>query len=303
MSGLVSRHPLRRPSSRPALGAGVLLAAIVAASLAFGAHHVLPLRGHTAETVVFVVAGAALVALAAGLLAVGRNEDGLAAVVVVEPGAVELHGGTKDDLLFCAALHVAELEHGFFTALGPRFLRAYHATFIDSPHAVSIVASIGGHPVGFVAGLLRPREHARWVLRRRGPRLAALGAAALLARPVAALRFARTRLARYVRTWRRHRRELVPPTRGNRETGAHEAAALSHLAVSLGARGSGAGRRLTEAFADAARAAGAPRVALVTLEGEDGAGRFYARLGWEPGELRMTPDGRAMREWRLEVSP
>jgi ribosomal protein S18 acetylase RimI-like enzyme len=302
MSGLVSRHPLRRPSSRPALGAGVLLAAIVAASLAFGAHHVLPLRGHTAETVVFVVAGAALVALAAGLLAVGRNEDGLAAVVVVEPGAVELHGGTKDDLLFCAALHVAELEHGFFTALGPRFLRAYHATFIDSPHAVSIVASIGGHPVGFVAGLLRPREHARWVLRRRGPRLAALGAAALLARPVAALRFARTRLARYVRTWRRHRGEPGPPTR-HRGTHGGEPAALSHLTVAPGARGSGAGRRLTEAFADASRAAGAPHVALVTLEGQDGAGRFYARLGWQPGVLRITPDGRAMREWTLEVSP
>src|SRR5829696_7065268 len=281
---------------RPPPGAvRLLLAGVVASTVGLTAHHALPLANHTVETVALIIFGATLVAMAAARLALRREVAALPAVVILTPGSVAVETARHDDLVLCTALHHSELEHGFFTRLGPRFLEAYHATFIDSPHAVSRIATIGGHPVGFVAGLIRPRAHARWVLRRRGARLALLGALALLARPLAALRFARTRVARYARTWRRHRREAPQGAQPGR-SGLSEPAVLSHVAVLPGARGTGAGRRLTAAFAEAAREAGAERAALVTLAGFAGAGGFYERLGWCPGPIRPTPDGRSIQE-------
>ena len=57
------------------------------------------------------------------------------------------------------------------------------------------------------------------------------------------------------------------------------------------ARGRGAGAALVERFATAAKAAGARSAVLVTFAGEDGAGPFYKRLGWEHLEDRRDRDG------------
>jgi hypothetical protein len=157
---LASRRFTRRQAGPCAFTLRTLLAGVLAGSLGFAAHHALPFQSHAVEAVIFVVVGAVVVAVAAARVALRREVPAPAPVVVLSAGATAVHPAAHDDLGFCIALHHAELEHGFFTKLGPRFLEAYHATFVDSPHAVSRVATIGGHPVGFVAGLLQPRAHA-----------------------------------------------------------------------------------------------------------------------------------------------
>src|SRR5215207_9639819 len=132
-------------------------------------------------------------------------ERELPLVVSVRPEATQVVDFTNRELGFCAALHAHELGHGFFASLGHGFLRAYYATFVASPYAVALLATSQGAPVGLVVGAIDPRAHARWVLRRRGLRLAARGAAVLVVRPRVAWRFLRTRVERYRARWRSER--------------------------------------------------------------------------------------------------
>ena len=190
-----------------------------------------------------------------------------------------------------ASLHLAALPHGFFAELGARFLRSYHATYVDSPHAVALAAVRAGRLLGFVVGPTHPPAHRAWVLRRRGRRLAAAGAAALLLRPRVALRFARTRVGRYVAGWRRGRAQVDAAT----AQPAGVPAVLSHIAVHEEARGTGVGRELAAAFVREAGRAGADRVVLATLDDARGAADFYAKEGWEDEGVRTGPDDVRMR--------
>lgn len=101
------------------------------------------------------------------------------------------------DLRSIAALHAATLPNGFFARLGSRFLRVYYSTFIHSPHAVALTATMDGRPVGMVVGPARTAHHYRWVARRRGSRLALIGIGALAYRPRLLSIFLRTRARRY----------------------------------------------------------------------------------------------------------
>ncbi len=275
------------------------LVAVAAAAIGYLAHHFSPLEGHAAATAALVVLAAAIVSVGLGAAVATRLPRSLPDVVVAPPGSESLRRAQRDDLDFCTALHARKLDHGFFVALGPRFLRSYNATFLDSPHAAALVVTIGGHPVGALTGVLDARAHRAWMVRHRGLRLVAGAIAALLTRPRPALRFVRTRIGRYARSWWRHRGGA--PEAGSGEA-AEAIAVLSHLAVLPGARGTGVGGRLTDAFVDAARRSGAERVTLVTLDDEDGAGGFYAKRGWKARERRSTPEGRPLREWSLPLA-
>lgn len=187
----------------------------------------------------------------------------------------------RGDLRWIAAIHRRQLPHGFFARLGSRYLRAYHRSFMQSPHAVALVAERRGRRVGFVVGVVDPVAHHRYVVRQHGLRLAVVGAMSLVARPALALEFLRTRVVRYLRSVSRAtspRRTSDAPGGAAPET---TAAVLTHVAVDPEAQGAGAGRFLVEAFVDEVREAGAAAVELVTLSGERGAASFYEKLGWK----------------------
>ena len=292
--GAETRPPPSETRGLHAAAVPTVVIAAAAAAIGYAAHHAPALSPHTATTLLAVLVAAAVLGLAAIGFEAGRRHPPLPAVVLAAPGTTSLRAARSDDDRFCAALHAEALAHGFFVALGPRFLRAYYATFIESPHAVALVATAGDQPLGFVVGITAPRAHARWTLRKHGARLAVAGAAALATRPLIGLRFGRTRFVRYVGAWRRHRRDRGPaPPR----PAAGPAAVLSHVAVAPGAQGAGLGAQLVRAFTEAAAARGAERVVLLTLAGERGAGPFYEAHGWEEGPNRTTPDGDVMREW------
>lgn len=269
------------------------LAALAAIGIAYGLHHTAPFAGRGVAVVLSIMLAAAVVAVVPAGLA-RRAERQLPVVLTLRPGSADIRTVETDDLDFCAALHAEKLPQGFFAELGHRFLRAYLATFVASPHAVALLVSAHDTPVGTVVGILRPSAHARWVLRHRGVGLALLGGMALAARPRLALRFGRTRISRYRRAWGRRQASSTSGSTG-------QPAVLSHVAVVPGADRAGLGGQLVNAFVDAARGAGCPRVVLVTLAGETGAAGFYRRLGWVENRPHRNFDGQSMIAFSLSL--
>ena len=282
----MTRHPVApiRPLAAPL----VIIVAFVAAGLAVALHHLPALNGHDFALVLLSIGGALAVALGTARLL--RPAPAAPSVLVAGAGALAVQPATRTDLDLLVAVIWGALGRGFLTKLGPRFLRAYEASFIDSPHAVALVATIDGTPVGGLTGVLHPQAHARWTLRHRGVQLAFLGFGGLCTRPQLAIRFARTRLPRYVHGWRRQR-----PSNGT--MAAQEAAVIGHVAVLAGARRQRAGTRMIAEFVEIARANEVPQATLETRADERGAGQFYAAIGWKRGRLSTTADGVEMRVW------
>ena len=267
--------------------------ALGAIAISFAIHHTELLDEHDLGATLLTLAVAAVAVFAFAALARATDQP-LPVVITLRPGGRDVREIREEDLNFCAALHAETLPHGFFVALGRRFLRAYLATFVASPHAVALLLTVNRAPVGMVVGILQPRAHARWVMRHRGIRLALLGGLALATRPLLALRFVNKRFARYRRAW--GRRSAEPAA----EPGA-QPAVLSHVAVAPGAQGAGFGAQLVDAFVDEARRAGASEVILVTFAGAAGATGFYRSLGWVESGLRRDFDGASIVEFTLPL--
>ncbi|MFA9444157.1 GNAT family N-acetyltransferase [Egicoccus sp. AB-alg6-2] len=222
------------------------------------------------------------------------------------------------DLRATARIHRAQLPDGFFARLGCGFLRSYHRTFLQSEHAIALVAGDAGRPQGFLVGTLSNRDHYRRVVRRYGPGLAGRGLLALSVRPPLAWLFLRTRVRRYLRWVLRYPLRHLgrtgatadPPaeTPARADSAARDdadpvgprIAVLTHVAVDAVSQGSGAGRALVTAFLDAAREAGADEARLVTAS-PGPAERFYERMGWTAGAVRPGSGGSLVREYRWSL--
>lgn len=198
--------------------------------------------------------------------------------------AVTFRPMARTDAAWSAELHRRALAVGLFPSLGPRFLRRYHLTFIDSPFAVALMAEVDDAPAGFVLGILQPGPHRRETLRRHGSRLAVMGLGAILVRPAVLFRFARTRLRAYVRALWRHLRTHEVRERHD-STG--RAAVLCHIAVEDSHRGLGLGKQLVDALVGAACATGRRTVRTSTVD----AASFYESLGWTHTTAGRTFDG------------
>ena len=275
-----------------------LVIAVAAGSAGYLLHHLPPLEGHLVVGIAVALVAAAAVAVGLRGSSAARSSYPLPKVLPPSPQGAETRPLVEEDLGFCAALHVEALGHGFFTRLGPSFLRTYYDSFVDSPYAVAFVAEVSGQPLGFLVGVLDNRAQTRWLIRHRGFPLAMRAGVGMALHPAAALRFLRTRVGRYLGAWRRHRGEGVQV----QEPDDQQSAVLSHIAVLPGARRLGAGALLVHDFEARARVAGAAQAFLTTLEGPDGAGSFYESLGWAPSVIRPTPDGTPMREWKRDLS-
>ncbi|UGQ56264.1 GNAT family N-acetyltransferase [Rhodococcus pyridinivorans] len=218
-----------------------------------------------------------------------------------------LRGATAADLAATAQLHIAQLPVGFFPALGPGFMCRWHRTFLDSPHAVAVVAvcrcDTGEQVCAFLFGSVDESAHMRAVLADRHRLLALASAAALslLRHPPLAVRFLRTR----ARPWTRRLLCSVGPRSAapSARTGSAPVALLAAVAVRPALRGSGVGARLVELFLLRAHERGAATAELVTSSGPDGAGAFYEHLGWSPGREHRTRDGDTVRSFHHPVAP
>ena len=201
------------------------------------------------------------------------------------------------DVPFAVDLHRTVLPRGFFVDLGPRFLSAYYRSYLTSPAAIGLVAVIDGQRAGYLVGTIDRDAHYRHVVRSDRWRLAILGAMSLIVRPHLAVRFARTRLTRYVRGVRRFAREpqIVVTTHGQ----CH--GVLSHVAVTPTHRRMAAGRTLTEAFADVARSSGSICADVLTRADNVAARTMYETLGWSLNTEQTDVDGHEWATYRYEL--
>lgn len=210
------------------------------------------------------------------------------------PAQVFVRTATTVDLPDMAELHVAHLPVGFFPLLGPGFVARWQAAFLDSPHAIALVAvergaGDGETVVGFLVGTSDRRAFRRELLHRHRRSLLRHGAAALLGRPRLLAGFLRGRASSYAaRAWGRHH----PGTATDRPTG-HDAPSgeLTAIAVDPAARGAGIGRRLADIYLGRCTSVGVAWVELATAAGSDSAIRFYERTGWTPLHRSQTRDG------------
>ncbi|MFZ5870658.1 MAG: GNAT family N-acetyltransferase [Actinomycetota bacterium] len=194
------------------------------------------------------------------------------------------------DVATTARLHIALLGEGLFPRLGPAFVRRWHLTFVDNPHASAhVVTNADGDVLAFILATTDQAAYVGETLRSAKWPLALRGAWGLARRPGLALGFLRTRLRRYAR------RIVSSGPSTTASSGAVEGpVAVVHAIVTThAARGRGLGRELMARFEADVAAAGVTRMELLTDEG-GGAVEFYRRLGWTAREVRTNRDGRRM---------
>ena len=201
-------------------------------------------------------------------------------------GTTEVRSLSEADVSFAAALHRDALD-GFFVELGEPFLRQYYETFISSPFAVALIASVDGQPRGILVGTVDHGAHYRWIARHRRTALALSAVRALIGRPRLAASFVRTRAGRYARGVVRlaRRRGRSEPTHIGPITGV-----LTHVAVLPASRDNGVGSTLVGRYVEEAFAGVATRLRVAT-KSEDGATAFYRRLGWRDDGSMQNLDG------------
>jgi GNAT superfamily N-acetyltransferase len=204
------------------------------------------------------------------------------------------------DLPFVVGQHLYHFPDGFFARLGTTFLTEYYRAFLTGSAARTTIAEIDGAPVGYLVGVTDPAAHREHVVQRHGRALVLKAVAAMLRRPSLGYCFVRTRAGLYARKLLRRRRAHPPapltPTPSGGAT-----AVLTHVAVTAGTQSHGIGSTLISRFEEQVAAVGCERLTLVTASGEDGAGPYYRRRGWEPLGERSTPDGLRLTTYERPV--
>ncbi len=190
-----------------------------------------------------------------------------------------------DDIDQVVGVHLESFPGFFLSFLGPDFLKVYYRAACLDREGICLVSSNGERDIrGFVVGSSNPGGFYRRIFMRRflGFLLSVFWAVAN--RP--------SIVGRLIRTAAR--------AAGKQPQGC---AGLFSIAVSPAVQGQGVGRDLVGGFIQNAYERGCRWVSLTTdSQGNDRVNDFYRSLGFAAtGEL-ITPEGRRMFQYTLEIS-
>lgn len=189
------------------------------------------------------------------------------------------------DVLTVTEVHMKSFRGFFLTALGSTFLHNLYSAILDDPNGISFVATQARRVVGFVAGTTKPAGFYRRLLRRRWWRFA-----------WSALPFA----ARHPASIPRLLKAFSMPTQVTQHA---RRGTLMSIAVLPECQGSGVGQSLVPVFLDEALRRGLRQVDLTTdRDNNEAANRFYQRMGFSCERSFVTPEGRAMNEYVIDLS-
>jgi glycosyltransferase involved in cell wall biosynthesis/ribosomal protein S18 acetylase RimI-like enzyme len=209
----------------------------------------------------------------------------LAGAPAGDAGLVVIRPAGPADAAAMARLHADGMPEAFLPTLGPRFLARLYRALAADPDAVALVAEGVDGVVGFAAGVPSVGGFYRRFARGHGP-AAALAAAPRLVRPGVARRLLET--VRY-------------PAAGNGNGPMPDAELLS-IAVAPGWRAGGTGRALADGVLDGLAGRGVDDIKVVVGAANQGANRFYAKVGFrEAGQLTVhqgTPSNVWIRSCR-----
>ena len=216
----------------------------------------------------------------------------------------------RADIVTSARLHHQALDMEFLARFGPRFLRAYHRAWIDSPEAMALAAVDADGIVGVLLGSLGPATHYRAMVRRHGATLALSMLTSALGRPPLARQLLVTRAHRYGRglarmlagSWqdRRSRPSQRPGAAAREESDQPRTGEVTHLMVRPDARGGGVGRALLERAEHDARCSGLDELVLVTPP-DLAATAFYEHLGWKRSGELTSQSGEQFLRYRFDL--
>jgi len=187
------------------------------------------------------------------------------------PGPAVVRPATPADAVAMARLHADGMPGAFLPTLGPRFLARLYRALATDPEAVALVAEGVDGVVGFAAGVTSVGGFYRRFARGHGP-AAALAAAPRLVRPSVARRLLET--VRY-----------PADADGN---GHLPDAELLSIAVAPAFRADGTGRALADGVLAGLAGRGVDDIKVVVGAANQGANRFYAKVGFrEAGQLTV----------------
>jgi glycosyltransferase involved in cell wall biosynthesis/ribosomal protein S18 acetylase RimI-like enzyme len=192
-------------------------------------------------------------------------------------GDVRIRPARVTDAATLARLHRASMPTAFLPTLGDRFLRRLYRTMVLDPEAVALVADEGGRVVGFATGVRSVGAFYRRFVRRDGI-AAGLAAAPRLVRPSVIKRV--IEIARYPSSL-----DGVPD------------AELLSIAVDGARRSNGVGSELAGGIARGLAARGVPAFKVVVGADNEGANRFYERLGFASAGATFVHDGTPSNVW------
>jgi ribosomal protein S18 acetylase RimI-like enzyme len=176
-----------------------------------------------------------------------------------------------------ARIHREALPDAFLSTLGEPFLRRLYAALASDPSSVALVAENGRGVVGFVTGTPTVGGfYRRFALRHGVP-------AAVAALPAAI----------HPAVLRRLRETAGHPSR----TASLPPAELLSIAVEPAARSSGIGARLTTGLLRGLGERGAEEVKVVVGADNEGANRFYERLGFRHAARIAVHGGTPSNVW------
>lgn len=183
-------------------------------------------------------------------------------------------------------VHLASFPGFFLSFLGERFLALFYAGICRAQHGIGLVyLDDQEQPAGFAVGSADPRGFYSELLRRDWLRFGLASLSAIRKRPSI----------------------LHPLLRAMRHPSEHPAgedvAGLFSMGVSPKLQGRGAGKVLISSFLDEAKRRGSRRVYLTTDQtNNDVANTFYSNLGFKVKRQFVTPEGRRMNEYWIDLA-
>ncbi len=181
-------------------------------------------------------------------------------------------------------VHFASFQGFFLTFLGHRFLCELYAGILADPTGIVFVYVKENRILGFVAGMSQPAGFYRRLLRRSWWRFALASVIPVLKDP--------SILPRLLRAFRKP--QDVSDQADN--------ATLMSIAVDPDAQGRGVGYALVNTFLAEAARRGLKHVDLTT-DGinNDAVNQFYQSMGFNLLHTFVTPEGRVMNEYVIDI--
>lgn len=181
-------------------------------------------------------------------------------------------------------VHLDAFPGFFLSFLGKNFLSVLYTGILNDVSGVAYVFDDRQKILGFVAGTDNPRGFYKRLLRQRWSDFARASFVPLIRNP-----------------------SIIPRlfgafSRSSREDVHENCASLMSIAVAPDAQGQGIGQQLVQAFLSEVKARGIKQVNLTTdAENNDAANQFYIKQGFTLHKLFVTPEGRRMNEYMIEL--
>jgi ribosomal protein S18 acetylase RimI-like enzyme len=190
------------------------------------------------------------------------------------------------DVSHVVAVHLSSFPGFFLSFLGPRFLSLFYSGICTAPEGIAFVyLNDAGIPEGFVAGTSNPGGFYSRLLKRDWLKFALASIIPVLKKPSVIGRVARA----------------VSHPSGNPI--GDDVAGLFSIGVLPELQGTGAGKKLVQAFLNEANHRGCKRVFLTTdRDNNEAVNSFYEKLGFEIERQYVTPEGRRMNEYWITLT-